>query len=212
MPSTAASLVGVVLFLALVAPFLAVVMWAGLHGVTVTVGGAVLQPVPLLEFLDGGLGLLLQALLFLMGLTVASELGGSVLNRAINGTASAVAMYVLGATVVMLGSALLFNVGVDVLAGAAGARGGVSVGPVIHYPDPVSGLLQVGLYALPFTAAGALLNAILALSGRTNRPRDVVLPFFECLNRAEQFVRLSELSLPLIVRVDTAVVDSLQNE
>jgi hypothetical protein len=162
----AAAGLGIIFYIALVAPFLAVVTWASIHGVEVTVVGYAVDPVPLLGLIDGGLELLHPILLFVLGVVVATQLGGSGFNRVVNGTLSAVAMYVLGATVLVLGTAVLFNVVVDVLfdalAGGLGATGRPDAGPPIHYLNPVAGLLQVGLSALPFVAAGTVTNAVLA--------------------------------------------------
>lgn len=164
----AAAGLGAVFYLSLVAPFLAVVTWASIHGVEVTVAGFPVDPVPLFGVVEGGLELLFPVLLFVLGTIVATQVGGSAVNRVVNGTASAVAMYVLGATVLVLGSAVLFNVGVavlfDALASGLGAAEGArpDAGPVVHYPNPVSGLLRIGVSALPFVAAGTVTNALLA--------------------------------------------------
>jgi hypothetical protein len=162
----AAAGLSVVFYVSLVAPFLAVVVWASIHGVEVTVGGAPVEPVPLFGVVDGGLELLFPVLSFALGAIVATQLGGSPLNRVLNGTATAVATYVLGATVLVLGSALLFNAGVavlfDALAGAFGATGRPDAGPVVHYPNPVAGLLRIGISTLPFVAAGTVTNAVVA--------------------------------------------------
>ncbi len=166
-----------------IAPFLAVAMWGSVHGVTVFAtngaGTAGIEPVPLVGVVDGGLEPFAILLLLVVGVVTASEVSDSPIGQLVGGSVLGLAGYAASAWLLMMVSALAYNLFADVLnsllATWVGVAGDVELAPMVVYPDTVGAFVQLATFAGPFVAAGAVVNAaVLFLT--TDRPNPEPVP------------------------------------